>query len=440
MAIDWVRMMQEKNGGPLGWVDTARVPTDRGAVMEPLAARTVAPKQDVETMADTSWFSGSQAPATGARETGFGGTYADPGGGWNPWSLYDGREGYDGTAADGWYDANRDSPRWELAGRGLEKDRDRVWRWTLDALGPNPGGQAPDRVKQVFLEQVARLKRDYQANGMDWASSAFAGYDRMPGATGGAVSPGTGATPGGGESVPSSAGSAAAAAAAAMAEAKQRAAAEAAGQAAGQQAGGNIVAEYPLIDTGQGTTGSTGGVGGVGDTGTFAGAMTDKAFRIAQVLKALGLTTPDKRMSYGGSIMSRIAPDIFEAWQETQGLSADPNNIAPKDWGSMLRNFAATYRAPGAMGNFQRAGRNAMSTIMDPRFSQGMEDPELIQLVEAFNALMGIGANDTMRRYRGNLLNEGTVGYLQSPGVDTGDTRYLPYLQGNPLMNFVTGR
>jgi len=130
----------------------------------------------------TLGLGGERQPFTGTWGT-FGTTYADPGGGWNPWSLYDGREGFDGTAADGFYNAAADTKKGWGPNGTPESDRDRVWRMTLDDLGPNPGGQPPERVKAAFLNNVARLKRDYlNTPGMGaqaWAGSAFAGYDRL---------------------------------------------------------------------------------------------------------------------------------------------------------------------------------------------------------------------------------------------------------------------
>lgn len=112
----------------------------------------------------------------------FGTTYTDPGGGWNPVSLLDARDNFDGTAVDGWYTAAVDKGTSWGAGEPPELDRARVWRWTMDDLKGDFSNQ--QLVNQTFLKNVARLKRDYMApenaqRGLNWQNSGFAGYDRL---------------------------------------------------------------------------------------------------------------------------------------------------------------------------------------------------------------------------------------------------------------------
>lgn len=122
-----------------------------------------------------AWVPFSSPGTTGGNA--FGTTYTDPGGGWNPVSLLDARNGYDGTAVDGHYNAAADTAKWTNNGQP-ELDRARVWRWTMDDLKGDFSD--PERVKQQFLTNVARLKRDYaNTPGMTWAGSAFSGYDKF---------------------------------------------------------------------------------------------------------------------------------------------------------------------------------------------------------------------------------------------------------------------
>lgn len=183
-----------------------------------------------------------------------------------------------------------------------------------------------------------------------------------------------------------------------------------------------------------------GGTPGVGDTGPFAVNMQDKAFRVAQLLKALGLDTMDKRLSYGGSNVAAMAPGVFDAWTPTQGLTAGQGMPPVQDWTALLKNFAQTFNSQGAMGQFQQAGQNALNTITQPGFAQGIADPELMKLIQGFEALVNMPANDIVRNQRNTVADQGIAQFLQQPGVAEGTQRFLPYLQGNPMFNFLTGR
>lgn len=98
----------------------------------------------------------------------------------NPWITYDGNK------VDGYYNAALDKSVWQN-GSNAEDSRARVWRWTLDDLRArgisNPGGADPSVVREAYLNNVARLRRDIEApdnaaRGLTWQGSGFAGYDK----------------------------------------------------------------------------------------------------------------------------------------------------------------------------------------------------------------------------------------------------------------------
>jgi hypothetical protein len=121
----------------------------------------------------------------------FGYSYSNPGAGFNPWGTYEGGDSYSGSDGPGLYNAQADTKKgWGPNGQG-EFDRDRVWRMTLGDLkakGLDPGSADPAVVQAAYLNNIARLHRDYdQTYGKQaWAGSAFAGYDRLAAQQGGA--------------------------------------------------------------------------------------------------------------------------------------------------------------------------------------------------------------------------------------------------------------
>lgn len=113
-------------------------------------------------------------------------TYLSPFSGFNAWSNYNTPEenkGFNYTM-DPYYNVAGDQQRWDLAqtGANSETNRARVWRWTLDNLraqGLDPGKADQAMVNQYYLNNIGRLRQDYQANGFDWNRSGFSGYDKF---------------------------------------------------------------------------------------------------------------------------------------------------------------------------------------------------------------------------------------------------------------------
>jgi hypothetical protein len=113
-------------------------------------------------------------------------TYLSPFSGFNAWSNYNTPEenkGFNYTM-DPYYNVAGDQQRWDLAqtGANSETNRARVWRWTLDNLraqGLDPGKASQAMVNQYYLNNIGRLRQDYQANGFDWNRSGFSGYDKF---------------------------------------------------------------------------------------------------------------------------------------------------------------------------------------------------------------------------------------------------------------------
>jgi hypothetical protein len=113
-------------------------------------------------------------------------TYLSPFSGFNAWSNYNTPEenkGFNYTM-DPYYNVAGDQQRWDLAqtGANSETNRARVWRWTLDNLraqGLDPGKAPQATVNQYYLNNIGRLRQDYQANGFDWNRSGFSGYDKF---------------------------------------------------------------------------------------------------------------------------------------------------------------------------------------------------------------------------------------------------------------------
>lgn len=107
---------------------------------------------------------------------------------WNPWATYGG-----GTPApgynDSYYNRAQDNAIWQNNGQA-ERSIDRVWRWTLDdmkARGLDPGSVDRGTLQSMWLNNVARLRRDIEApdnasRGLTWAGSGLAGYDKFLGA------------------------------------------------------------------------------------------------------------------------------------------------------------------------------------------------------------------------------------------------------------------
>ena len=298
-----------------------------------------------------------QGPGGAVQSSGtFGTTFKDPGGGWNPWSLYDGREGYDGTAVDGWYNAAADSKKGWGPNGTPESDRDRVWRMTLADLGPNPGGQPPEKVKAAFLNNVARLKRDYMdtrgLGAQAWANSAFSGYDRLPGTQGGAAAT-SGPAAGRGTPTPGQQGQQGGTG---MADpgAAARAAAEAAGRAAAQAAQGAGLGQQPssLFNN---TTSPNGGEShpGGGTYGKF--------------------TTPDIE-----SVLAEIQADPGKAaliWRAMQGQTkpALGRMAGTRDslYGQALQAALGTAGLPG-MGSLTDVLSNFNTTVSQPGGLSGL--------------------------------------------------------------------
>jgi hypothetical protein len=360
----------------------------------------------------------TDVPTTAPSTTGagqFGYDYSGAAPGYNAWALYNG-----GTQDGGWYNAAADTQHWEN-GRGVENSRDRVWRWTLDDLkaqGLDPGQASVDVVNRAFLNNVARLHRDFDANGYNWQQSGFANFDRaLPG---GGTSPSAGAIAG---------------------------AAQAIGDAT-KGAGGTGVATpgndpNQDIPTPGGPTGNPPGYGKTTDPNALGGGtggidqlyQNNQAYRTAQLLKALGLGDINSRLSFGGSVISREAPKLFEAWREAQGVGGGgvPNGMG------QLGAFANVYNSPGALGNIAQTGQHGLDWLMG-QGQQGISDEQLIPMIQGFENLANIRQSDTMNQYYNNLTNQGLFQFAQGIGPNNLTARLVPYLQNNPLFGFLTGK
>lgn len=315
--------------------------------------------------------------STTAPASPYGTTYKDPGGGWNPWSLYDGRQGFNGTAVDGWYDQSKDRPNWQNNGQA-ENDRNRVWRWVFEATGGNPGGTDPTKLKQIFLDSVARLKRDYLApenvsRGLNWANSAFANYDKMPGAqtsTPTVVDPKTG-QPTTQPTTPQT-----------------------------NPDGTPKTATYTNPVTGQTTTYDPAS-GSALQNLPLADPQNDDA-RLAYVMRKFGLD-PTRAGLYTGSIARALSPQI-EAASQLNGLYGDTNAIDTAR--SNLDDFVRTLSAPGGFGALQQHARGLLA---DPRLAglaSGLGAPQQISTLQTLLAQAYAGGNAIYNQSRLGRFNQ----------------------------------
>lgn len=312
-----------------------------------------------------------QTQATPQVENPYGYSYQDPGGGWNPISLLDARQGYDGTAVDGWYNAKADVPRpWGPNGKA-ELDRARVWRMTMDALKgdfSNPG-----LVKQTFLTEVARLKRDIIVTygQQAWNSSAFAGYDRMPGATSTAA---PAATPVPGTSTP-----------------------------AGTPAPAGT--PPPTATYTNPTTGATTNYDPTSNSALLnlplADPQNDDA-RLAYVMRKFGLD-PTRAGLYTGSIARALSPQI-EASSQLNGLYGDRNAVDSAR--QNLDEFTSTLSRPGGFGALQQHARGLLG---DPRLqglASGLGAPQQINTLQTLLSQAYAGGNAIYNQSRLGRFNQ----------------------------------
>jgi hypothetical protein len=188
-----------------GWSLGGTTPNTAPMSYQPMAAQTATPAATPQVTAaqvtpaatqatGTSQPRAAATPAATGAGSQYGYQYSAPSAGWNPWTLYN-----QGTNDGGAYQFGNDTLQWD-AGRGngqLENSRDRVWRWTLDALkgqGLDPGSAPLQTVQAAFLDNVARLHRDIDSMKLDWNKSGFAGYAGQ--ATGANGQPAAGGQPG----------------------------------------------------------------------------------------------------------------------------------------------------------------------------------------------------------------------------------------------------
>lgn len=336
----------------------------------------------------------------------YGTTYADPGGGWNPVSLLDARNGYDGTAVDGHYNAAADTAKWTNNGQP-ELDRARVWRWTMDDLKGDFSDQ--ERVKQTFLANVARLKRDYaNTPGMNWQGSAFSGYDRFAqGGQGGGPNgqvipnsrpmkndqPGSVVINGGGQPPPGQTGQGGNAVNP-LPPYGQGAAAGAAAAGVTAQPGGSVPPVPPVVPPGGGTAGNAVPAGayyrtnpgvavsqflqqhniGTGDHGPFADFLRKLA---------TGIATP---------VMSVMPPGANgqSAGDQLNNLPSIINNLIYGNGGQVFGNLANF--AGQAQGQF------------GPDKLKGMSFPDVQGLLSTINALKTMGQNPYMQSFNQQAL------------------------------------
>jgi hypothetical protein len=90
------------------------------------------------------------------------------------------------TPTQNWgYNQGQDQQRWDLAntGPGSETNKDRLFRWMRESLGPNGENAGLAQKQDAFANAMARLRRDYQTgtNGqpLDWNRSGLQGFDQF---------------------------------------------------------------------------------------------------------------------------------------------------------------------------------------------------------------------------------------------------------------------
>jgi hypothetical protein len=353
------------------------------------------------------------AAAQGANSA-FGYTYSAPPN-LNPWGTYDGGRGYQG--GDGVYNVNADTKKgWGPNGQG-EFDRDRVWRMTLDQL---KGNRDPAAVQAAYLDNIARLHRDYRDTpGLGeaaWANSAFAGYDKyLATSQAGGSRPGQ-ANPAGGPGtsppVPGTAG-----------------------------APPPTTYKDPItgeVKTYQGNLDPTQLAKNV--------ALSDpqnQDARLSYIMRQYGID-PTRAGLYTASLARSLSPQI-EAANQLNGIFGDTNAIDTAQ--SNLDNLARSLAAPGG---FARQQANARGILADPRLQTlagGLSDPQMIDTLQTILAQAYAGSNPIYNQSRLGYFNQafgpgGSYGQYSLDHPQTGAPGYqhpLDWLRNTPWANLLAG-
>jgi hypothetical protein len=382
-----------------------------------------------------SWFqTGGQgtdfAPANPATQTAaapspYGYTYSAPQG-LNVWGTYDGGRGYQG--GDGVYNPQADSAKgWGPNGQA-ELDRDRVWRMTLDQL---KGNRDPAAVQAAYLDNIARLHRDYRDTpGLGeaaWAKSAFAGYDKYL-----ATSQGGGSRGKVGNSASSDPSN------------------TAANNTPYPQGGGTP----PPANTPPPTS-YTDPL--TGETKTYSGSLDptqlaknvaladpqNQDARLSYILRQYGID-PTRAGLYTASLARSLSPQI-EASNQLNGIFGDVNSIDTAQ--SNLDSLARSLAAPGG---FARQQANARGILADPRLQTlagGLSDPQTIDTLQTILAQAYAGANPIYNQSRLGYFNQalGPGGAYGQYSLDhpqnaaPGFQHPLDWLRGTPWANLLAG-
>jgi hypothetical protein len=366
-------------------------------------------------------------PPSAGKGNPYGYAYSDPGQGLNIWGLYDGGRGYQGGDGLGLYQVGRDTAKgWGPNGQA-ETDRDRVWRMTLDAARAeklDPGAQDPltqMRVKQIFLDEIARLHRDYVntpgLGAQAWANSAFAGYDKY-------LAPGSG----------------------------QPAAPGAPGAPPPNPAGGPPVPGAPGAPP---PTTYTDPV--TGETKTYQGnldptqlaknvALADpqnQDARLSYIMRQYGID-PTRAGLYTASLARSLSPQI-EASNQLNGIFGDTNSIDTAQ--SNLDSLARSLAAPGG---FARQQANARGILADPRLGNlagGLSDPQMIDTLQTILSQAYAGSNPIYNQSRLGYFNQalgpgGAYGQYSLEHPQTGAPGYqhpLDWLKNTQWANLLAG-
>jgi len=355
----------------------------------------------------TNQGQGTPTPTPAATSSPFGYTYTAPPN-LNPWGTYDGGRGYQG--GDGVYNPSKDTAKnWGPNGTA-ELDRDRVWRMTLDDL---KGNRDPAAVQAAYLNNIARLHRDYNntpgLGAAAWANSAFAGYDQHLAA--GSGQPGA--------------------------------------PAPGAPAPGAPAPGAPAPTTYKDPV--------TGETKTYTGSLD-----ATQLAKNIALADPqnqDARLSYimrqygidptrGGlytsSIARALSPQI-EASNQLNGLFGDTNSID-----TAQSNLDTLARSLASGGGFAGQQAKARGILADPRLQTltgGLTDPQTIDTLQTILSEAYAGANPIYNQSRLGYFNQalgpgGAYGQYALDHPQTGAPGYqhpLQWLASTPWASLLQG-
>lgn len=368
------------------WFQTGGQGTD----FVPPATKTIAPQGP-----------STSAPTPGANTFGYDYSRAAPG--YNAWALYNG-----GTNDGGWYNATADTQRWD-SGRGdgsKSNTRDTIWRWTLDDLRGTPeyqaaGGDASkvpvDVVNKLFLNNVARMHRDFDTNKLNWQQSGFANFDRVLAPA--AAAPGQPGTPGGTPQAPPP-------------------------------------TTYTNPQTGQTTTA---GGGDANQTLRNIALLNNPDQALATALRRLGLD-PTRQGLYTSSIANTLSPAL-QAQMQLNGLYGDRNAIDTAE--QTINEFTGTLQRPGGFGALNAQAQGLLS---DPRFgglAGKLGDQQAINLMQTILSQAYAGRNKIYNQARLNQFNAayGPGGqYAQASLDNLGNPNFprpVEWLQGSDFADLL---